>query len=378
MKNKLTILTLIFFLSNFFAYSQVVKSEKSFIRLDNKKKEIIDKEPPEIKIISPVGLEGERYKSSVPEISLIGKATDESGISSLIINSEPREVSEAGIFTTRLLLTPGENEIIIVVMDTKDNFIENKIIMEYSPPVLTLAEKVSKEGKYYGLIIGINDYVDPEIQDLDNPIQDAQELYNLLSTEYTFDEDNVQFIKNAERADIVVALDELAQKITSRDNLLIFYAGHGWWDQNANNGYWLPSDARRGNKTDWFRNSTLVDYLKEINSKHTLLITDACFGGAIFKTRDAFSDAPKAIEKLYELPSRKAMTSGTLTEVPDRSAFIRFLLERLINNTEKYLSSEQLFSSFRIAVINNSDVVPQYGEIRNVGDQGGDFIFIKK
>ena len=72
------------------------------------------------------------------------------------------------------------------------------------------------------------------------------------------------------------------------------------------------------------------------------------------------------------------MTSGTLTEVPDRSAFTNFLLERLEKNTDKYLSSEQLFSSFRIAVINNSDVVPQYGEIRNVGDQGGDFIFIKR
>jgi len=48
------------------------------------------------------------------------------------------------------------------------------------------------------------------------------------------------------------------------------------------------------------------------------------------------------------------------------------------NNIEKYLSSEQLFGSFRIAVINNSDAIPQYGEIRNVGDQGGDVIFIKK
>jgi len=46
------------------------------------------------------------------------------------------------------------------------------------------------------------------------------------------------------------------------------------------------------------------------------------------------------------------------------------------NNNEKYLSSEQLFSSFRVAVINNSNVVPQFGEIKDVGDEGGDFIFI--
>ena len=88
------------------------------------------------------------------------------------------------------------------------------------------------------------------------------------------------------------------------------------------------------------------------------------------------SDATLAINKLYDLPSRKAMTSGTLTEVPDQSAFIKYLIERLLNNSEKYLSSEQLFSSFRIAVINNSNVVPQFGEIKEVGDEGGDFIFI--
>jgi hypothetical protein len=67
-----------------------------------------------------------------------------------------------------------------------------------------------------------------------------------------------------------------------------------------------------------------------------------------------------------------------MTEVPDRSAFVRYLVERLSENEDKYISSEQLFSSFRIAVINNSDVIPQYGEIRNVGDEGGDFIFIKR
>ncbi|MBI5009560.1 MAG: hypothetical protein HZB98_07925 [Bacteroidia bacterium] len=54
------------------------------------------------------------------------------------------------------------------------------------------------------------------------------------------------------------------------------------------------------------------------------------------------------------------------------------MIERLNTNKEKYLSSEQLFSSFRLAVINNSNVVPQYGEIKDVGDEGGDFIFIRR
>ena len=71
------------------------------------------------------------------------------------------------------------------------------------------------------------------------------------------------------------------------------------------------------------------------------------------------------------------MTSGNLTKVPDRSSFTRFLIQRLEENKETYLSAEQLFSSFRIAVINNSDAIPKYGEIQNVGDEGGDFIFLK-
>ncbi len=81
---------------------------------------------------------------------------------------------------------------------------------------------------------------------------------------------------------------------------------------------------------------------------------------------------------LYELPSRKAMTSGNLTAVPDRSAFAFYLIKYLSDNRETYLSSEQLFSSFRIAVINNSNAIPLYGDIQNVGDEGGDFIFIRQ
>jgi hypothetical protein len=185
-------------------------------------------------------------------------------------------------------------------------------------------------------------------------------------------------LRNASRTDIVDALDRLSRIVRPEDNLLIFYAGHGNWDERANVGYWLPSDAFMSSSANWFRNSALVDYLKQINSKHTLLITDACFGGSIFKTRSGFGQSEKAYEVLYDLTSRKAMTSGTLTEVPDRSSFTRYMLERLNENESTYLSSWELFNSFRIAVINNSASLPQYGEIQNVGDEGGDFIFLRK
>jgi hypothetical protein len=79
------------------------------------------------------------------------------------------------------------------------------------------------------------------------------------------------------------------------------------------------------------------------------------------------------------MPSRKAMTSGTLKEVPDKSTFMEFFLKRLKDNQDKYLTAEKLFFQIREPVINNSPIgqVPQFGVIRETGDEGGEFIFMK-
>lgn len=362
---------------------ETISSGKSKIRISNagvpEPKVVPDTAPPLIKILSPEFKSGEIIECSKPEISILGRITDDiSGIDHVFINSEECLPSEDGMFVKTIPLNKGDNTVKIYAVDKKDNYAEISLFLKFSPESSAITSALNITGKYYALLIGVNDYKDPNLPNLDYPIADAENLFNILVTSYAFDKENITLLKNAKRADINIALDNLAQKVTPEDNLLIFYAGHGWWDQKADIGYWLPADASKSYKTEWFRNSTLCDYIREINSKHTLLITDACFGGSIFKTRSISMEANKAIQMLYNLPSRKAMTSGTLTEVPDRSSFVKFLIERLDDNKEKCLSSEQLFSSFRIAVINNSDVIPQYGEIKNVGDQGGDFIFIRK
>jgi hypothetical protein len=375
---------LLLILSGYFSLCQeTVSSGKSKIRINNTKTEapvvIPDTTPPVIKIISPEFKTDEKLISPTSEINILGRITDNgSGIDRIFIDAEAFELPKDGLFTKVIQLKKGENKIHIYAVDKNDNYTEMNLLVNYNSESPAMISALNVKGRYFALLIGVNDYNDPNLPNLDYPVSDAESLYNVLVTDYVFNKENITLLKNPKRADINIALDDLAQKITPDDNLLIFYAGHGLWDQKADIGYWLPSDANRSYKTEWFRNSTLCDYIREINSKHTLLITDACFGGSIFKTRSISMEAPKAIQMLYDLPSRKAMTSGTLTEVPDRSSFVKFLIERLHENREKCLSSEQLFSSFRIAVINNSDVVPQYGEIKNVGDQGGDFIFIRK
>ena len=72
--------------------------------------------------------------------------------------------------------------------------------------------------------------------------------------------------------------------------------------------------------------------------------------------------------------------TGMLKEVPDKSVFVKYLIQRLEENTNKTMLAEELFTSFRIAVINNSpnSQIPLYGDIKDTGDEGGDFIFIQK
>jgi len=282
---------------------------------------------------------------------------------------------------TTINLQEGNNSVKIVAENSGGTTTSSTYTINYVRTVVNNTNVVTTDiqtGKYYALIVGNNAYQDAAISTLNEPVNDAAKLYNVLTTYYTFEPQNVTFLKNASYVQIIEAFDNLSNKITPNDNLLVFYAGHGWWDETKNLGYWLPVDAKKSSTAFWIPNSRISDYMSSINSKHTLLIADACFSGSIFKTRSAFSDAQPAINKLYELPSKKAMTSGNLKEVPDKSVFLQYLVKRLEENKEKYISSDMLFASFRQAVLNNSPTEPQYGTIQNAGDEGGEFIFIRR
>ena len=84
------------------------------------------------------------------------------------------------------------------------------------------------------------------------------------------------------------------------------------------------------------------------------------------------------IFELYKYASRKAMTSGNLTLVPDKSVFTDVLLRRLEDNTYVFLPAQNLFYRIFEPVSNNSVATPQFGVVQGTGDDGGDFIFIKR
>ncbi|MCB2195854.1 MAG: caspase family protein [Bacteroidetes bacterium] len=349
-----------------------------------------DTTPPQITFTDPVLTKEKPINVKSEEIVLKGKVSDENSIYELTVNGMYTNLKENGEFDTDIYLAEGGNTVFVRAVDNFDNTIEETYTINYTPENKqgqrqsnmadhsAMEKKSSKEGKYYALFIGVSEYSDPEIMNLEQPVVDAEKLLKTITQYYTFDNENVTFLKSPTREEIISHLDHLNKVVTEDDNLLVFYAGHGYWDNEDEAGYWLPSDAKKTNTANWMRNSTIRDYLRTVNTKHTLLIADACFSGGIFKSRKAFNYAPKPIQELYVYPSRKAMTSGSLKEVPDKSVFLLYLNKRLQENTRPYISAEELFSSFKNAVLNNSPNTPLYGEIKDTGDEGGDFIFVKR
>ncbi len=339
---------------------------------------IVDVFPPTLEVLYPkinpnIDKDYPVVNSKYIEFHL--SAVDKSGVKQVLIDHRLAKMQFPGHFVQDIKLSTGLNTIHIEATDN----VGNKATLDYDILCTYQYDINLHGGKFYAVLIAENDYKDDNIPDLNNPIHDAQKLYNVLVKDYSFDTSTVFFMKNPTRSQIIRTLDQLSNNITDNDNLLVFYAGHGYWDEFKQIGYWMPSDAKLNDKSTWLRNSTIKDYIGAIHSLHTLLITDACFSGSIFKTR-GIQEAKKivAYQKIYQLPSRKAMTSGTLKEVPDKSIFLETLVNQLRANTSRYLPASRLFEQVRFAVLNNTPNVPQYGTIQDVGDQGGEFIFIHK
>lgn len=243
-------------------------------------------------------------------------------------------------FSGKVELSKSKPEIIEVAASSKPE-------LEYDALSQEIVNRL-KTRINYALIIGAQDYQSDEVATLDRPVEDAIALKQILTSQYTFTDENVTLLKNPTRTNIIEAFDELADKVESLDNLLVFYAGHGIWDEKLQQGYWLPVDAKKNSKAQWLSNGTIRDYLGAIDSKHTLLIADACFSGGILKEQAAFNTC-RAMVELYKLPSRKAITSGTLKTVPDKSVFLKYLIDGLKQNEHAIVSAHQLFANLRVA-----------------------------
>ncbi len=233
-------------------------------------------------------------------------------------------------------------------------------------------------GRYHALVIGNNDY--QNLPKLETAVADAEAVARQLEQRYGF---TVTKRINATRTDIIAALNALRRDLTEQDNLLIYYAGHGFLDESGT-GYWLPVDAEKDSDTYWIANAALTRRLKLITARHVLVVADSCYAGTLL--REAPAELPIGaerrawLERMNELRSRTALVSGSIEPVIDsggggHSVFARAFLDALEANTD-VLEGRALYDRISRPVILNARQTPQYSDIRLADHEGGEFMFV--
>ncbi len=315
-------------------------------------------------------------------VTIRGTVKSDCPIEVVAVGGQEANLAEDGRFMAKVVLDAGENTILVEARNCAGWTRKKLTFNLLSPEAGIVAEDetgvLKEQGRNYAVVIGVSKYSDPVMPDLFYPIFDARKVADALTANYTFEKKDVLLLENPTKGRIINTLDSLESVITIKDNLLIFYAGHGNWDGKKSIGYWLPSDAAARTLNNWLMNSIITTFVSESKALHTLVIADACFGGSIFRTRALPPEEVKSISEMYLKTSKKAMTSGDLMEVPDESVFVKTFLEQLASNKENYLPTEKLFFSIKPSVVKEADLIPQFGTIKNAGDQGGDFIFFRR
>lgn len=186
----------------------------------------------------------------------------------------------------------------------------------------------------YALVISTNRYPNgkPSWTDLDNPRNDALAISKILEEKYGF---NVRRLHDPAKDSVTWAIKQLKNMVHPTDKVLIFFAGHGYFDQDYNDGFLIFNDglALNDGKDDsdldsYLPMAKLSNLVNSMPSKNVFIIFDVCFGATfdVFAKDLVLSDYKRLIvdgnkEDFYarkdSLTSRIFMASG-IANVPDQ------------------------------------------------------------
>jgi predicted nucleic acid-binding Zn-ribbon protein len=362
-------------------------------------KQLVAMAPPSIQIIDPPIVVTRdtatiKVRSGVGARPIIGRVTSAAGLLSFTANDVPQELDGEGYFKTSVDLGAGKTRVTVVAVDKQGKRAMLEFFLEPDAavvkPVAAAPAKMSGQslglGKYYALVIGNQKY--DKLPRLNTPEADATEIAALLKDRYGF---TVTLLLNATRFQIMDELNKLRGTVTEKDNLLVYYAGHGQIDRVNSLANWLPIDAEPSNNANWIANSTLTETWNTMSAKHILVVADSCYSGAM--TRSSMGQLQPGVseeERFSQLkslalsPSRTVLTSGGVAPVMDggggkHSVFAQNFIDILAENQD-FLLGRQLSDVLSARVLNvarklNFDQRPEYAPIRFAGGESGDFIF---
>ncbi|MEM7296713.1 MAG: caspase family protein, partial [Bacteroidota bacterium] len=243
-------------------------------------------------------------------------------------------------FDLTLRMLDGDNWVEIVAETTTGaitrEFRNVKVGMD------AIGDAVMADRQDYALLFGINKY--DNWTDLVNPVFDVEAIGKELEERYGF---KVEIIKDAEQDVVMTKLREYAQiNYKPQDQLFIFFAGHGQYDDVFGEGFLVAKNSLRNDvsKNSYISHNRIRSNINNIPCEHIFLGMDVCFGGTfdplLASSRSAAyeetNDREYLVRKLSK-KTRKYLTSGSKEYVSDGAAgshspFARNLIEALKSN----------------------------------------------
>jgi len=283
-----------------------------------------------------------------------------------------------------LTLADGLNEISIVVENQSGGRVSSSRFVSIGKDWVN---RLDANRNDYAIFFATNNYDD--FSDLVNPVDDARAIEKILKEKYGF---KTEFVEDPLYEDIYAKISEYnTRRFNPQDQLFIFFAGHGTFDDNLKEGFIAARNTLINDKgrTTYIPHSILRQRLDNIQCEHIFLVMDVCFGGTLdpqlARSRasspyDQISDEELIIKKL-KAPTRKFLTSGSKEYVSDGVAgkhspfaaqFIRALKETGGKGT-RIMTINDLIGYFdRLASI------PRFGKFSERDDPTGDFLFVAK
>ena len=288
-------------------------------------------------------------------------------------------------FDHLLHLNKGMNTVKVSVTDDYGNVEES----ERTIRVLDDAWAVVRNRTNYALIFGADQY--DEWGDLSNPVNDAREIARELKEAYSFE---VDLVENPTKQEVMEKIRDYAEKsYLPYDQLFIFFAGHGQFDEINGEGYIVSRDSRMNDRIfdTYLSHTTLRTRIDNIPARHIFLTIDACFGGTFDPTiaragtrggGDAqYEDISRVelIERKLQYKTRMYLTSGGKVYVSDgrpgaNSPFAAKFLEALRSDG----GSDNLLTLSDIK--SYVELVPQEPRMGSFGsdEPGSEFVFERK
>ncbi len=278
-----------------------------------------------------------------------------------------------------------------IEIETRDISLAGRILAnfsEYLQPEQQVSDALSELGELAKTpeanIIKLPN-VSASIPQLKTAIADAEQVERVLRENFGFE---TKLLKDAKREQIVLALSDYRRKLDVNADLLIYYAGHGFYDNDVNKAYWLPVDARDGDVANWISADDVTTSIKGMRAKHVLVVSDSCYSGTLARNTVSKLTTPlehdKYLRKMAEGISRTLMASGGNEPVADggggaHSIFAGALLRGLELIEQPVFTADELFFQFvREPVAGKSEQTPEYNPLRNSGHESGDFVFVRK